>query len=161
MIYVTNACYSDSMALTELDKAQLKHAIACREGTAKTLCVRYRLTRDELAEFFDEHETEIRDMRSREESPTSTEPTPTELSQLWIASKIERLWRLQQIAEGIHGEITRYKIFGDAVLIREFRSYLQLAANELGQLLHRGSGDSASGDTLSVSLPGVDIDALR
>lgn len=151
------------MPLTELDKAQLKHAIACREGTTKELCVRYRLTKNELTEFFSEHEAEIRDMRLREEAATSTssEPTPTELSQLWITSKIERLWRLQQVAEGIHHEIIHYNMFGDAVLVREFRSYLQLAANELGQLLHRGSGESAAGDTLSVSLPGVDIDALR
>lgn len=152
------------MAMTELDKAQLKHAIACREGTINALCARFKLTKDELHEFFALHEVEIRDMREREhdrDRSDAGEPSPTELDQLWITKKVERLWRMQQIADGIYTEIKRYKLYGDAVLIREFRSYLQLAANELGQLLHRGSGDSAAGDTLSVSLPGVDVDALR
>ncbi len=45
--------------------------------------------------------------------------------------------------------------------VRELRSYMQLAANELGQLLHRGAGDAGDGSYLSVDINGVNMENLR
>lgn len=87
-------------------------------------------------------------------------PTPKQLDDLWLTNKFERLKRIQFLADGMYESIVSGAYYGDATLMREYRSYLMLAANELGQLLHRGAGDSG-GDTLSVDIQGIDMENLR
>lgn len=92
------------------------------------------------------------------------EVTPQQLADLWITSKFERLKRMQQVAEvteKLIGYGTQLAPAELATAIREYRSYMMLAANELGQLLHRGAGDSGEGDSLNVSIQGVDMDTMR
>jgi hypothetical protein len=88
---------------------------------------------------------------------------PADLSELWIGNKTERLRRLQEIAEISYRDIMHGDLAGAelATATREFRSYLMLAANELGQLLNRGAGDSGEGTYLSVELNGVNTDDLK
>jgi hypothetical protein len=82
---------------------------------------------------------------------------------MWITNKAQRLQRLQRVADIAYDDIVSGGLVGAelATAVREFRSYLTSAANELGQLLHRGAGDSGTGDYLSVELNGVDMDSLR
>lgn len=141
---------------------QLIAAIARREGTARQLAERFGYTTDELREFAKTHNSAIENFVNNKEDRLDT-VTPTQLDELWISQKFERLTRLQSCAEIMFKEIKRERLEGSelATALREFRSYLMLAANELGQLLHRGSGDSGSGDTLSVEISGVDMDKMR
>jgi regulatory protein YycH of two-component signal transduction system YycFG len=119
-----------------------------------------------LRQFRDDHMAEIEECKrtldpvsSRSDLPSVV--TPTQLDDLWITNKFERLLRLQTIADGLYQAMVNQQLFTDAVLVREYRSYLQLVANELGQLLHRGSGDSGTGDTMTVDIQGVNMDSLR
>lgn len=49
----------------------------------------------------------------------------------------------------------------DSTILRELRSYMLLAANELGQLQHRGSGAGGDDTTATYDLPGIDLERLR
>jgi hypothetical protein len=85
------------------------------------------------------------------------------LDELWITNKFERLKRLQDLAElqfqdAAHGDLVGADL---STALREFRSYLALAANELGQLLHRGSGESGTHEMLNVNIEGIDMEQLR
>jgi hypothetical protein len=148
--------------LSAIDVAQLIYAIATREGTARELAQQYDMSVDELRVFTDTHMDKIKCIAA---SITKDDAvvTPTQLDELWISKKFERLLRLQVIADITYKAIKDEILVGSelATAIREFRSYLMLAANELGQLLHRGSGDSGQNDTLSVDIQGVDMDSLR
>lgn len=153
------------MDITPTDKARLLHAIASREGNARAISRRYGYTTDQLREFVAENRDEIAAMAEALASneTSSDEPTPTELDQLWITKKFERLLRLQKLAEIQYQDAATGDLEGVelSTALREFRSYLMLAANELGQLLHRGSGDSGTSDILSVEIEGVDLNNLK
>lgn len=152
-------------SLTPVDRQSLISAIASREGTAKQLAERYRVSVDELRSFVEDNREAIErasDALQTTQASTAT-ITPTQLDDLWIANKFERLKRLQECADELYADAMHGGLSGAdlATAVREFRSYLMLAANELGQLLHRGSGDGGAGDTLSVEVAGVDMDSLR
>lgn len=149
------------MDLTEEETEQLIAAIATREGTAKEIAKWYGVTVAELRAFVDAHKDELEDYRSDAYQPTKgmSEPEPTELSDLWLTNKFERLKRLQRVADATLDQIEMGTV--DQALLREFRSYLALAANELGQLLHRGSGESAEGTVLEVDMVGVNMEDLK
>lgn len=153
------------MDLTQGERAQLIGQIAMREGTAKEIAKWYGVTVGELREFVTENRAELEAYRAAAESEPepSTEPTPTELGHLWINNKFERLKRLQALADMQYTECQSGRLMGAelATGLREFRSYLALAANELGQLLHRGSGDAADGETLQIEITGVDMEQLK
>lgn len=141
---------------------KLIRAIALREGTARQLAERFGITTQGLRRFAEKYMHEIENWEDPEEDPSGV--TPQQLEDLWIANKYERLKRMQEVAE-VTAELIQFgRQLAPAELataIREYRSYMMLAANELGQLLHRGSGDSGQGDTLSVSIEGVDMDTMR
>jgi hypothetical protein len=144
------------------------NAIATRQGTARELAEKFNTTTEALRLFATEHKERIEQAKRRleggeEEEATPDTLTPTQLDDLWITNKFERLKRLQAVAEETENMIVGGGMSAAelSMAVREFRSYLMLAANELGQLLHRGSGDSGAGDTLSVEIAGVDMDALR
>lgn len=157
-------------SLSKAERQSLINAIATRQGTVSQLAERYDATPDELREFTTTNLPAIEAAKRRLTEPEdATEAaatlTPVQLDDLWITNKFERLKRLQVVAEETYGTITTAGTFASAaeqaMAVREFRSYLMLAANELGQLLHRGSGDAGTGDTLSVDMIGVDMETLR
>jgi len=88
---------------------------------------------------------------------------PRDLADLWIGNKTARLQRYELIADYLFELIQSNRLAGTdlSTALREFRSYAIAAANELGQLLHRGSGDSGMGDTMSVDIVGIDAESLR
>lgn len=148
--------------LTPVDQHALINAIANREGTAKQLAERYGATVQELRMFVEDHRAEI-EQATVDNVPTPDDITPQQLDDLWITNKFERLKRLQAVADTTYMAIDDHMLVGPdlAMAVREFRSYLMLAANELGQLLHRGSGDTGTGDTLSVDIQGIDMENLK
>ena len=157
-------------SLSKAERQGLINAIATRQGTVRQLAERYDATPDELREFTTANLPAIEAAKRRLTEPEDTTEaaatlTPVQLDDLWITNKFERLKRLQVVAEETYGTITTAGAFASAaeqaMAVREFRSYLMLAANELGQLLHRGSGDAGTGDTLSVDMIGVDMETLR
>lgn len=159
MEFRLHCCAMEGM--TPADKRALVMAIARRESNAKGLAARFGYTVKQLREFVAQNGAEL--VSAREELDTSTEPNPEQLDDLWITKKFERLKRLQELADlqykdAAHGDLVGPDL---STALREFRSYLALAANELGQLLHRGSGDSGTDETLSVNVEGVDMERLR
>lgn len=89
--------------------------------------------------------------------------SPADLDKLWISKKAERLRRYQIIADRLFNNCVGQDQRGltDATTLRELRSFMRYAAEELGQLLHRGSGEMSEGSTVNYSLPGVDMEDLR
>jgi len=143
----------------------LIHVIATREGTAAQIADWYGTTPAFLKTFVQENHAAIEAEARRQTVPEDAATvSPADLDSLWITKKVERLTRLQTIADATYEGIqngTFHSGADMAMAVREFRSYLMLAANELGQLLHRGSGENADGDTLSVNIAGVDMENLR
>lgn len=146
------------MDLTPDEVTELIADIATRAGTAKELARQYGCTVAELRTFTETYRAEI-EAYSEPPEIAAIDPTPTELGDLWITNKFERLRRIQAIADATLETIKAGGV--DQALLREYRSYLALAANELGQLLHRGSGDSAEGETLEVDIIGVNMEAMK
>jgi small-conductance mechanosensitive channel len=149
------------MKLTEAEHIELIKDIANRAGTVAELCSWYGMSRAQLERFLEDNREAIEEEANGGAEPAqeSTEPTPTQLEDLWITNKFERLKRLQDIADMA---IEYMKTEGaDQAMMREARSMMMLASNELGQLLHRGSGDSAGTDTLNVVFDGIDTEVLK
>lgn len=145
----------------------LINAIALRVGTASQLSARFSIPVPELREFAADNIERIKAAKARLEGDLPADDgkalSPTQLDQLWITNKFERLKRLQSIAEETEHMIVNggMSVSELSMAVREFRSYLMLAANELGQLLNRGAGDSGDGGYLSVDIQGVDMESLR
>ncbi len=154
-------------SLSEADRIALINDIATRAGTIADLTKWYGLTKAELKTFLDQNKEAIEEARDthegKEEQLTNPEPDPKQLDDLWITNKFERLKRYQEMADVLYADAINGSLGGAdlATTVREFRSYAQLAANELGQLLHRGSGDAGTGDSLSIDFVGVDPETLR
>jgi hypothetical protein len=158
--------------LTDEERGTLIIELATRAGTGKQIASWYGMTIEELRAFADEHWRELHAARDRAnaalaaaESDDSTMDlvTPTQLDELWISNKFDRLLRLQTIADDLFNRVKKgHSIGADyATDLREFRSYCVAAANELGQLLHRGSGENNAGDTLAIDIAGIDMDSMR
>lgn len=164
--------HSPVMKLKPAERRALIRAIASREGNARELSERFGYSTKDLRAFVAQNRSELEEARQALEAYKVGEATgdesagvvtPTQLDELWITNKFQRLRRLQELAEiqyqdAAHGDLVGVDL---STALREFRSYLTLAANELGQLLHRGSGDAGTGDVLSVEFEGVDTDNLK
>lgn len=152
--------------LSDADLQSLMNAIALRQGKPSELAKQYKTTVDALRAFVVEHHDELTIIREEYEASqgeSTGDLTPAQLSDLWITNKFDRLQRYQAVADQLYNEVTGPNhIVGSeyATALRELRSYMQSVANELGQLLHRGSGESDS-DSLSVDIQGIDINTLR
>ena len=148
------------MDLTAEDRQALLQDIATRAGSAGQIAQWYECTIAELKQFVADNQFELTSIQNAtEEDDTATDVvTPTQLDELWISQKFARLQRYQDIADRLYKSAKRMP---DATNLRELRAYMLAAANELGQLLHRGSGESNTGDTLSVDIQGIDLDNLR
>lgn len=151
----------------EMDEEQrLIYAIALRLATAKQLAALFHTGVPELRVFVADNEERIAKARERFENPEPESALstvePGQLSDLWITNKFQRLKRMQNAAEDMESLMSQPLSAGElSTAVREFRSYMMLAANELGQLLHRGAGDSGDGSYLSVDIQGVDMENLR
>ena len=162
MDFSVHCCAMEGM--TSAQRRALTMAIASRESTAKELSARFGYTVKELKEFVAQNRAELVAARERlDAAANEAEPSPEQLDDLWISNKFERLKRLQSLAEIQYKDAAHGGLIGPdlSTALREFRSYLALAANELGQLLHRGSGESDSGEMLNVNVEGVDMERLR
>ena len=148
--------------LTSIDIELLLTDLASRAGTAAQIAGWYGMTRAQLDTFVEANRGTLEAYRERitlkDDKSDIDQVTPTQLDELWIANKFERLLRVQTVADKLYFEAC---LAPDAVTVRELRAYLAHAANELGQLLHRGSGEAGTGDTLSVDIQGVDMETLR
>lgn len=147
-----------SDALTQFDKQELIYEIATRAYTGKQLAERYNTTLKALREFTEENKEEIEATKEVVDSTEEDGVSVSDLDDLWISKKLERLTRYQTIADDLYKEAKQGS--RDATVLRELRFFMTAAANELGQLLHRGAGESGS-DSLSVDIQGVDINQLR
>jgi transposase-like protein len=149
------------MDLTEEEEQSLIADVATRAGTTNQLCKWYGVTVSELKAWVAAHRDELEAYsETPERQPQrTTEPDPMELSDLWLTNKFERLKRLQIIADAIMEVIDTGGV--DQALVREYRSLLALAANELGQLLHRGSGEGTENTLLEVDMVGIDMESLK
>lgn len=156
--------------LTAIDRQTLLNAIADRAGTARELAAQFDCTTEELRAFAEDNAPLLTSMRQAlihtalvAPSDASGAPSPTQLADLWLSNKFQRLKRYQDVADILFRDLSSAKLAGAdlSTAAREFRSYLQLAANELGQLLHRGAGEGGDGDTLSIDIQGVDINDLK
>lgn len=156
--------------LSTVDRQSLINAIANREGTAKQLAKWYDITTAELRTFLEDNREAVELARTaietaEEEESTNLDISPKEMDQLWITQKAQRLARYELVADYLLEMLMNKRgMLGGADLstaLREFRSYAVAAANELGQLLHRGAGENPDGDTMSVDIAGVNIDNLR
>jgi len=153
--------------MTSDERQTLINAIALREGTARELADRFETTPEALREFVADNKPAIEAALRRFNAPEPPiEPAtldPNQLEDLWITNKFERLKRLQAVADETYKSIVNgtMSTAEQAIVVREFRSYLMLAANELGQLLHRGSGEGSTGDSLSIDIQGIDMGNLQ
>lgn len=150
--------------VTPAEHLALINAIATREGNAQQIALQYNKPIPWLRQFVKDNREELERVRElwerqSEEEQASFDVSPAQLTDLWITHKAARLARYQRIAELMFDELLANP--GDSTMLREFRSYLAAVANELGQLLHRGSGEAGMGDTVSYDIQGVDLDNLR
>lgn len=137
---------------------ELMQAIAHREGTASQLAHRFQMTVEELRAFVEKHKSELDALRSEEPDDLDEgDVSPEQLTHLWIANKFERLRRYEEVCDYLQKII--FKGGWDATTLREYRSYMNYAAQELGQLLNRGAGN-AEETTVSYSIEGVDMEKL-
>lgn len=147
------------------DEQALIKDIATRAGTAAEICLWYDCTPDELRVYVDAHRPQLEKARERAEAPpeVNAEPTPADLSELWISNKNERVKRAQECADILYREIQNGSYEGAelATALREFRSYCVWVSNELGQLMHRGAGDAGTGDSMLIEIDGVDMNTMR
>jgi len=147
--------------LTPADRLALIEDIAFRRGNARELAEKYATTVEDLKKFTTDNKLIIKLAKKsfeEEQEKLNAQVTPTQLSELWIAKKFDRLLRYQIIAESLYEEIMDGS--RDAAVLREFRSFCLAASNELGQLLHRGAGESADGDTASYEIKGANLQRL-
>lgn len=139
-----------------LGHTELVTAIASRQWTGGQLSTLFNKSVEELKEFVDTHREEIEEARVVYEDLEKLKDI--DLKDLWISSKAERLRRLQNVCDSLYAVAV---VSLDSTILRELRSYLFLASNELGQLMHRGSGATGDSDSASYTLHGVDLDAMR
>lgn len=116
---------------------------------------------EEIKQFVNKHRKELETARA------AIEQTRAEIDEnadderaaplLWIRNQTNRLHIYQTMVEMLYAAA---RITFDSTVLRELRSYMFYAAQELGQLQHRGSA-TGGGDTASYELVGVDMEALR
>lgn len=157
--------YHPRMTLTDDERVQLIRDIATRAGTAQEIAKWYGMSLNKVKAFVDENREAIEGYAEMGRAPveSAADVSPKALADLWITNKSARLTRLQNLAEVAYADAMHGNLAGTelATALREFRSYLMLAANELGQLLHRGAGDNAEGEVLEVSISGIDMETLK
>jgi len=150
--------------LSAADRLTLLNAIAGREGTASQISKWYGISVPKLKAFVEANREDLERIREeleaneRDEVQDNSDINVADLDKLWITQKPARIARIQNIADLLYEEAKRDPT--DSTVLRELRSYMALVANELGQLLHRGAGESGT-DAMNVDIQGVDLEKLR
>jgi len=156
--------------LSAFDREMLLDALARRAGTGAELAKQYGCSVVALRAFVQANHEELTDRREQALSEAQDGPheapdvvTPTQLDELWISNKFQRLSRYQTVADLLYKDLATGQMSGSdlSTAAREFRSYATLAANELGQLLNRGAGDSGDGDSLAIDVGGINLSDLK
>lgn len=155
-----NLVYAAPMPLVA-GRPELIAAIASKDYTADELSKMFEMTRRQLERFVDENREELEEARdaierAREELEEG-EDDERAAPLLWIRDQTKRLRIYQTMVERLY---VGARLTFDSTILRELRSYMYYAAQELGQLQHRGS---SGGDDTSVTydLVGVDLERLR
>jgi hypothetical protein len=162
--YPRGVCSFVMVKLSAADRLTLLNAIAGREGTASQISKWYGISVPKLKEFVEANREDLERIREeleaneREEVQDNSDINVADLDKLWITQKPARIARIQNIADLLYEEAKRDPT--DSTVLRELRSYMALVANELGQLLHRGAGESGT-DAMNVDIQGVDLEKLR
>jgi len=159
----------DENGITGVDKVTLINVIASKRYKAGEISKRFGLSVEYLRAFTEDNHQAIVEANERlQDEEETSEPSVETLNSLWISSKSERLKRYEAVADFLYEQIVEERDpdtpMSDAyfsTLLREYRSYLSTVANELGQLMHRGSGDAGTGDSLSIEMNGVNLESLR
>lgn len=147
------------------DRQALILAIANREGTARELANKFGVSVRFLKSFVEQHREAIELARTLTHTKEASKELAllaqeaTSLAELWISEKHKRIMVYQAVAERLY--VLVMEGVTDPTVLRELRSYLMAVANELGQLLHRGQGDTGNGDSVNFIIEGVDTDVLR
>lgn len=150
--------------LSDADRIALMNAIAARDGTASQISQWYGIPVPALRTFVEENKAELKELRQEIEAEERTDDTSladvsvSDLDNLWISKKVERLGRFQRIADLLFVEAQKDPT--DSTVLRELRSYMAAAANELGQLLNRGAGDTST-NSMTIDINGVEMDKLQ
>lgn len=143
-------------------RLQLIEDVALRKGTGAELAEKYGVSIEDLRDWVSDNKLLLKLAARKfkeEQSKLDDTVTPKQLAELWIGKKFDRLLRYQIIADELYEMILEGST--DPTVLREFRSFCLAAANELGQLLHRGAGDSTDGATVRYNFGNVDMDALK
>lgn len=144
-------------------------AIATRTRTGKELAETFGYAIDELRAFVEEYRHQIEEARHEFEEAAKevadkvleddSAPVPEDkLEGFWITNKEERIERYQTVADGLLKAIKAGA--WDATTLREARSYMMYAANEMGQIPLRGQGKNEGDDDVSYNINGIDMGAL-
>ena len=134
-------------------RAPLIRDLALGELTGQELSVKYKCQVPELRAFVEENREELEQVRHE----LAQYALMADENGLWVTSKVERLKRYQQVLEILLPAASTL----DAMVIREIRSYLNDVADELGQLLNRGTGENDGSVKTNYQINGVDIEDLR
>lgn len=143
-------------------KMQLIEDVALRRGTGAELAAKYEVSIEDLKEWAAENKLllKLAARKFREETRKLNDTvSPKQLNDLWIGKKFDRLLKYQIIADELFEMIMEGST--DPTVLREFRSFCLAAANELGQLLHRGAGESSDGAVVRYNFGNVDMDAMK
>jgi hypothetical protein len=140
---------------------ELIAAIASKDYTAGELSRMFDMPVSELKRFVERNRKELEAARAaielaREEIDESADDDRV-APVLWIRDQTKRLRIYQTMVEMLY---VGARITFDSTVLRELRSYMYYAAQELGQLQHRGSA-GGDGTTASYELIGVDMEQLR
>lgn len=131
----------------------LIQAIATRAGTVRELAERFGMTTDQVRQFAETNLAAIEQANKQYEEKLREDG-------LWITSKSERLSRYQRVVDDLIDKLDNGEEY-DALNLREIRTYMRYAAEELGQLMHRNSGQSDDDAFLNYSVAGVDLEQLK
>lgn len=139
-------------------RLELIAAIASKQHTGAQLAEMFGRTVPQIRKFVEDNRKEIEAAHLlmnllQDELPLDDESGP----KLWITDKNKRLLIYQKMAELL---FVSARITFDATVLRELRSYMYYAAQELGQLQHRGSA-TGDGNTTTYEIPGLNLELLQ
>lgn len=157
---VVKVMYAAPMS-NNTNRPELIAAIASRQHTARELAAMFDMTTAQLRKFVDQNRPEIEQAHSDMELARAELALGEESEEvpelIWIKDKDKRLLIYQSLAERL---FIAARITFDSTILRELRSYLYYAAQELGQLQHRGSA-TGDGTTVTYDFGGLDLERLQ
>lgn len=139
--------------IRKADTVTLIKEIASRQYKASQLARKYGVPVEKLRAFVEANREAIEVAAHA----LSVEETFKDADGLWVTSKTQRLLRYQRVLD----EMLPLAHTLDPAILREIRSYLKDVADELGQLLNRGSGENNENTKTNYTVNGINIEDLR